>query len=174
MDELVDDPLVGGGPVAQRLLGRVGDLEQAGLIAAMGGGGHHIELGGLGAVLAGEQNLLGPHGDVEAVFIAQLIDGPVYGDGALAADVEHADLPALQEVVGAEVGPHVDALVDGDGLADGHTAQGDHPVHMAVDGHHLVGLIEVFNEELAAQLLGGVALHVVRMSRIADIHIKTS
>ena len=31
-------------------------------------------------------------------------------DGAGAAQVEHAGLPALQEEAGAEVGPYVDAL----------------------------------------------------------------
>ena len=174
VDELVDDPLVGGSPIPQRFFGRIGEFQQLGLIAAVGGGGDHVELGGLGAVRAGKPDLLGPHGDIEAVLIAQLIDRAVYGDGPGAADVEHTDLPALQEIPGAKVGPHVDALVDGHGLADGHTAQGDHPVHVAVSGHHLIGLIQVFNQKFIPKLLGGVALYVLGMDGITDIHTKTS
>ena len=61
---------------------------------------------------------------------------------------------------GAEVGPHIDALVDGDLLGHGHDAQHHHAVHMGVGGLHLVGLVEVLNEELLPELLGGVALNI--------------
>ena len=72
--------------------------------------------------------------------------------------------------MGAEIGPDVDALVDGDRLADGHAAQGDHAVHMAVDGHHAVRHIEVFDEEFLAELLGGIALYVIGACGITDVH----
>ena len=76
--------------------------------------------------------------------------------------------------MGAEVGPDVNALVDGDFLVDRHAAQGDHAVHVAVDGHHLVGLVQAGDQELVPGLLGGVALEVALVAGITDVHTDVS
>ena len=170
MDELVDHALVAGLRRAAGLLGRVGDADQPVLVAAMGRGGHHVELGGLGRMVAGEQHLLGPAGDVQAVLVAQLVHLAVHGDGAGAAHVEHAALPALQEVAGAEVVPHVDALVDGHGVAHGHDAQRHHAVHMAVNGVHLAGGEQGLDQKFLPGLLGVVAAEILRAAGIANVH----
>lgn len=173
MDKLVDDPGVGGLRRAAGALGGVVKFQQPGLVASVGGGGHQIEPGGIFGTVAGEDHVLCPHGDIQAVLKAQIVLLSVHGDGAGAAQVEHAGFPALQEEAGAEVGPHIDALVDGDLLGHGHDAQHHHAVHMGVGGLHLVGLVEVLNEELLPELLGGVALNVAGVGGITDIHLIT-
>ncbi len=139
MDELVDGALVAAFQGAQGPLGGFLDGDELGLVTAVGRGGNHVELGRVGGVIALEGDFLGALGDVQAVLVVQVILHAVGLDGAGAfADVEDAHFPALQEVVGAEVGPHVDAFVDGDFLVDRHAAQGHHTVHVAVDGHSVV------------------------------------
>ena len=64
--------------------------QEGGLIGLVGGGGHQIEPGGSGAVRAGEGHVLGAHGDIQAVLEAQIVLLPIHGDGAGAAQVEHA------------------------------------------------------------------------------------
>jgi hypothetical protein len=44
---------------------------------------------------------------------------------------------------------------------------------VGVGGLHLVGLVEVLNEELLPELLGGVALNVAGIGGITDIHLIT-
>ena len=53
-------------------------------------------------------------------------------DSIRAVSYTHLDVykRQLQEIVGAEVGPDVDALVDGHGLVHRHAAQRDHTVHV--------------------------------------------
>ena len=173
VDELVDDPGVGGLRRAAGALGGVVKFQQSGLVASVGRGGHQIEPGGIFGTVAGEDHVLCPHGDIQAVLKAQTVLLPVHGDGAGAAQVEHAGLPALQEDAGAEVGPHINALVDGDLPGHGHDAQDHHAVHVGVGGLHLVGLVEALDEELLPELLGGVALDVVGVGGITDIHFIT-
>ena len=172
VDELVDGALVAGLGAAQRPVIGVRHLDQAGLVGAVGRGRHHVELGGVGGISRGKGDFLGALGDVQAVLVAQLVLDAVghHDAGGILADVEHTDLAALEEIVGAEVGPHVDALVDGHHLVHRHAAQGDHAVHMAVDGHHLVGLVQAGDEHLIPHFLGGVALEVLLVAGITDIH----
>ena len=171
MDKLIDDALVGSSHVAERLLVRVGDLQKLCLIAPVRGGGNHVELGGLGSVVAGEEDFLRAHGDVEAVLVAKLVDRAVDGDLACTADIEDADLAALQEIVGAEVCPNVDALVDGDGLLDGHAAERHHAVDMAVYCHNGIGNVQVFDQEFLPELFGGIAFYIIRVCCVTDIHV---
>ena len=46
-----------------------------------------------------------------------------------------------------------------------HTAQRDHAVHMAVDSHDFIRLVQAGDEHLVAHLLGGVALEVFLVAR---------
>lgn len=170
VNELVDGALVAGLHGAQGPLGSVGQFDQPGLVGAVGGGGNHVELGRALAAVAFEGHDPGAPGDVQAVLVAHGVDGAVHGNLARAADIEHTQLPALQEILGSEIGPDVNALVQGHHLIYGHTAQGDHPVHMAVNGHHLVGAVQVLDQELVAQLLSGVALHVALVGRVPNVH----
>ena len=72
--------------------------------------------------------------------------------------------------MGAEIFPDIDALVDGDLLMHRHAAQGDHAVHVAVNGDNLVSLVQIGDEELVADLIGGVTLEIALIAGIADIH----
>ena len=176
MDELVDGTLVAGFQAAQRTLGGFLNGDELGLVTAVGRGGNHVELGGLFGVNALEGDFLGALGDVQAVLVVHGIFHAVGGNYAGAfPDVEHADLTAFQEIVGAEVGPDIDALVDGHGLMDRHAAQSDHTVHVAVHSHDLVSLVQAGDEELVAGLFGGVALKIALVAGITNIHAaKTS
>ena len=89
-------------------------------------------------------------------------------------NVEDADFAALQEVMGAEVGPDVDALVDGDFLMYRHAAQRHHAVHVAVHGHDLVRLVQAGDEHFVSGFLGGVALEIALVAGITDIHTETA
>ena len=148
MDELVDHALVAGLRRAAGLLGRVGDLDEPVFIAGVGRGGHHVEFGGVGGVVRGKYDFLRAHGDVQAVLVAQRVHHAVHRHLARAAHVEHAGLAALQEVVGAEAVPDVDAVVDGQRLVRGRDAHGDHAVHVAVHRDHLARHEQRFDQEL--------------------------
>ena len=101
VDELVDGALVASLDTAQRTVICIGHLDQAGLVRAVRGSGHHVELGGMLRVSGSEGHFPGAFGDVQAVFIAQLVLDTVghHDTGGILADVEHADLAALQEIV---------------------------------------------------------------------------
>ena len=172
MDELIDGALIAGLDTAQRTMVRIGHLDETGLIGAVCRSGHHVELGGVLGVRGSKGDFLGALGDVEAVLVAQLVLHTVGHHDArgVLANVEHADLAALEEIMGAKIGPDVNALVDGHGLVHRHTAQRDHPVHMAVDGHDLIGLVQAGDEHFVARFLGGVALEVLLVAGVADIH----
>ena len=172
VDELVDDPLIGGLGAAQGALVGVLDGDEGGLAVLMGRSRDQVEAGGSGLVIAAEHHVSGAAGDVEAVLKSHLIADAVGLDPAGAAQVEHACFPAFQEEVGTEVCPHVNALVDGQGLLNRHDAQNHHAVHMGVDSLHRVGLVQVLDEELLAEFLGGVSLDVVGACGIANIHSK--
>ena len=85
-------------------------------------------------------------------------------------DVEDADLAALEEIMGAEIGPDINTFVDGHFLMHRHTAQCDHAVHMAVDGHDLIGLVQAGDQHLIAGLLRRIALEIALIAGIANIH----
>ena len=136
----------------------------------MGRCAHHIELGRIFRILALKVNLLGSLGDVQAVLVAHLEGLSVCGNAARAADIEDADLAALQEIMGAEVLPAVDSLLNGNLLCGRHAAQRHHAVHVGIHGHYLVGHIQVLNQELLPQLLGGVALYILLVCGITNIH----
>ena len=171
MDKLVDGALVAGFQRTQGLFGRVGDLDQLVFIAAMGGSGNDIEFGRLGRVVALKIDFLGALGDIEAILISQLVHGTVHGYAARAAHVEHAALPALQEIIGAEVMPDIDSLIDAHLFIHRHHAQRDHAVHMAVHGDDLVRRKQLFDQELLAGLLGGIALEVALVAAVTNIHL---
>ena len=140
----------------------------------MGRSADHVELGRLLCVVAGELHFLGALGDVQAVLVAHFIGNAVGCYSAGSADVENADLAALQEIVGAEVLPAVDPLVDRNLLGGGHAAQGHHAVHVGVHRHNLVGNVQVLDQKLVAQLLGGVALDISLICGITNIHVFVS
>ena len=171
VDKLVDGALVAGFQGAQRALGSVSQGDQLGFVTAMGRSTDHIELGGLGGIIAGKGNFLGALGDVQAVLIAQVIGHAVCGNGTGAiTNVENADFAALQEIVGAKVCPNVNALINGHDLVDRHAAQRDHAVNMAVNGNHLICFVQIGNQELIADFLGGIALEVTLIAGITNIH----
>lgn len=172
VDELIDGALIAGLDAAQRTVICISHLDEAGLVRAMCRSGDHIELCRMLGVCGSKRNFPGTLGDIQAVLIAQLVLHTVGHHDArgVLADVEHTDLAALEEIVGAKVGPDVDALVDGDRLVDRHTAQRDHAVHMAVDSYDFIRLVQAGDEHLVAHLLGGVALEVFLVAGITDIH----
>ena len=171
MDELVDRALVAGLDAAQRALGGLLDGDELVLIAAMGRGRDHVELGRMLRVVALEGDLLVALGQVQAVLVVQVILLAIRRDRAgTVTNVEDADLAALQEIVGAEVGPYINALVDGDLLVHRHAAQRDHAIHVAVNGDHLICLVQAGDEHFVAGLLGGVALEITLVAGITDIH----
>ena len=51
-----------------------------------------------------------------------------------------------------------------------HAAQRDHAIHVAVDGDHLICLVQAGDEHFVAGLLGGVALEITLVAGITDIH----
>ena len=173
MDELVDGALVAGLQSTQRPLGSFCNGDELGLIGAVGGGGNHVEPGGILLIVGGKGDLLGAHGDVQAVLVAQRIAHAIGTDHTGTTQIEDADLPALQHILGAEIAPDIQPLVDGDHFVNGHAAEGDHPVHMAVNADDFVSLVQSGDQELLAKLLGGVAGHILGMGRIANIHIFT-
>src|SRR5699024_2848561 len=98
-----DNTLVAGGGAAQGAMVGICNLDQLVLVAHMSGSADHVELGGHSRIIAGENYFLVALGDVEAVFVTQLVYFAVHGDFtvvAFAADVEDANLPALQEIMG--------------------------------------------------------------------------
>ena len=142
IDELVDGALVAAFERADIALDRVLERDKLVFIAAMRRGAGHVKARGILRVVAGEQYFLRALGQIQAVFIAQVIFYAVGLDCARSAEIEHTDLTAFEEIVRAEVCPHVEALVDGDSLAHRHTAHRDHAVNMAVNGDDLVGLVQ--------------------------------
>ena len=172
VDELVDGALVAGLDAAQRTMVRIGHLDEAGLVRAVRRSGDHVELGRMLRVGGSKGHFLGALGDVQAVLIAQLVLDTVghHDAGGILADVEHADLAAFEEIVGAKVGPDINALVDGHGLVHRHTAQRDHAVHMAVNSNNFIRLVQAGDEHLVPHFLGGVALEIFLVAGITDIH----
>ena len=51
-----------------------------------------------------------------------------------------------------------------------HAAQGDHAIHVAVNGHDLISLVQAGDQHFIADFLGGVALKIALIAGIADVH----
>ena len=94
----------------------------------MRGAGVDVELSRIGRIVAGEAQLLRAHADIQAVILLEVVDRAVHGDLALAADVNHAHLAALEERVGSQLlaADQLHALVDG------HHAAGNDAVKMGI------------------------------------------
>ena len=175
VDKLIDGALVAGLHRAEGALGSLLDGDELILIAAVGRGRYHVEFSGVRRVIALEGDLLVALCDVQAVLVVQVILFAVSRDrtGTI-TDVEDADLAALKEIMGAEIGPDINALVDGHFLMHRHTAQCDHAVHMAVDGHDLIGLVQAGDQHLIAGLLRRIALEIALVAGITNIHTATA
>ena len=175
MDKLVNGTLVAGLNAAQGALGGLLNGDELVLVAAMGRGRNHVEFGRVLGIVTLKSNFFVALRDVQAVLVVQVVFLAIRRDGAgPVADIENADLAALQEVMGAEVGPDVDALVDGDFLMYRHTAQRHHAVHVAVHGHDLVRLVQAGDEHFVSGFLSGVALEIALVAGITDIHTETA
>ena len=174
MDKLIDGPLIAGFQGAEGLLGRVLNFDEAVFIAAVGRGGNHIELRGTGGIIALEIHFLRAAGQIKTVLIIQGIHLIIRVHLPGAANVEHAAFAPFQEKLGTEVFPDVNALINGDLLLYRHDAQRNHPIHMAVDRHDLIGDKKSFNQKFLPGLLGGVALKITLVAGIPNIHDASS
>ncbi len=90
----------------------------------------------------------------------------VQQDTALAAQVDHAQFPAVQEVGRAERL----AAFQGQGLGGGHGAAEHHPVHMAVDQAEGAGDEHLLHQEMPAQVGAVIGLDVFGMMGVARFH----
>ena len=172
MDELVDGALVAGLHAAQRPLRCLFDGDELRLIAGVGRCTDHVKLCGCVFIQTPESDFLRALGDVQAVLAVQVILGAVRLDDAGAvADIEDADLTALQEELRSEVRPDIDPLVDGDFLLHRHAAQGDHAVDVGVHRDDLVRLVETGDQEFVPGLFRGIALEILLIAGISDIHL---
>ena len=77
-----------------------------------------------------------------------------------AADVENTDFPAFQEIACTEVLPDINTLVNRHTLCYRHNTHGHHTVHMAVYRYHLIGHIQILDQEFFPRFLGGVTLEI--------------
>ena len=82
--------------------------------------------------------------------------GAVHGDGAFPADIDHAQLTALQEVLRTQL------ITGGQGQGRLHRngAAGDDTVDVAVHQLHVIGLEQIVDQKLLAQTLGVIGLYV--------------
>ena len=83
---------------------------------------YHVELSRCRCVVTGKIYFLGSLRDVQAILISHLEFLSVSHNPAAAADVENADLAALQEIVCAEILPAVNSLIYGNSLCGRHTS----------------------------------------------------
>ena len=170
MDELVDNTLVAGHGIPAGALVGVREGQEGRLAGLVSRSGDQIESCRILRVLAAKADLSGTLGDVEAVLEAELEALFIRLDKARASQIEDTGFTPLQEIRGAEVGPDVDALVDGEDLMNGHDAEDDHTVDMGIGGLDGVRLIEAGDQELLPKLLGGIALDIIGSGGITDVH----
>ena len=71
MDKLIDRPPVASLLVPKGSLGRILDRDKCGLVRRMSRRAHHIELSRVSLVVAGKQNLLRSHGNIQTVLVPQ-------------------------------------------------------------------------------------------------------
>jgi hypothetical protein len=134
----------------------------------VGGGAVEVELGRRGGVHALEAQELGALADVKRLARADLEHRAVHRHPAGAADVDQAQLAALQEEVGAGVLAQLGR--EADSLCDRLDAAHDDPVDLAVGQRRLVGLEQVLHHEVAAQAGGVQAAGVLAVDGLADFH----
>ncbi len=95
---------------------------------------------------------------------------PVGLDRTVAANIEDADFAALQQEMGTEGTPDIDALVNRDSFVYRHAAHRNHAIHMGINGLDLIRLVQSVNQEFLADFLRCVALEIALVGRIANIH----
>ena len=98
VDVLVDRAHVAGLGAAEPARVGVGPGDVRHRVGGVGRAAHEVELGRLGRVLALEADGLDAHAHVQAVAVGQGVGLAVQQDAALAAQVDHAQFPAVQEV----------------------------------------------------------------------------
>ena len=91
----------------------------------------------------------------------------VHQDPAVAAQVDHPQFPAVQEIRGPERLP----AFQFQGPGRGHRPAEHHPVHVAVDQVQLAGDEDPLHQEMPAQGGRVVALHILRMMGVAGFHL---
>jgi hypothetical protein len=139
----------------------VGVAQCDGRVRHVGDGRDEVE----GRVRAGEGDLA-PTTDEQTVEMVQLELLAVDQDVAGLADVDDAELAALQVGVDPEdLGPGGEVEL----AASGDRATDDQAVVVGVDGMHLTGLEQVLNEEVLAQVRRVGCLHALRRCRIPDL-----
>ncbi|AEW75082.1 hypothetical protein EcWSU1_03654 [Enterobacter ludwigii] len=134
----IDGATVAGEVVTQRHRGDIRRGHFFGGIRGMCGRTVVVKLRRFTAVDAGEHDLFRPFTDIQRVAMTYLIALSVYGDGAGATDVNHAQLATLKEIAHTKLFTHFSA--HGDGLRHRHNPANDNTVDMAVDHGVLIGL----------------------------------
>ncbi len=89
-------------PRARRF--EVSELDHGGGMGRVCGVAEEVEGGGVGWVSAGEGDVFDAAACVEAIHLGEVEGRAVDDHGARAADVEHAEFTALEEVVRAQLG----------------------------------------------------------------------
>ena len=93
---------------------------------------------------------------------------------AVAADIDHAQLTALQKIVHAKIFHRVDVLVQPDFLVNRHRAQRHDAVDMAVHRAHVILDKNILHQKFLADFLSRHRAERNFPRRIPDVHTNTS
>ena len=138
MDELVDHTLVGSLHCTNRSLCSLLDRNKGRLACLVCRRTYHIELSRMLRIFTCEEYLFRSLCDVQAILVSHLESLAICGNASSSANVENTDLTALKEILGTEVLPDVDALVDGNGLRRWHASKGYHTIYVRIHSNNLV------------------------------------
>lgn len=147
---LADDAVVGGGQGTEVHRLDVGLAHQGGRIRLVGGGAENGETGGLGGVVAAEFHVLAALADVEALAFADLVAGAIDVHPAGGADVERAQLAALEEIVATRFL----AVLERERLRGGNGTADHQPVAKGKLDFDGTAFKKLFHQELLANLRG--------------------
>ena len=167
-DELVDRAAIGGRRVADGRRRGFLQRDPAGRAAAMRRRAVQVELGRMRRLRAAKAHVLRTRADVERLARADLVGRAVDDDRAWPADVDRAQLAALEKAAHRELPRELRR--EPDLSLHRHHAADDDAVDLAVGQAELIGKEQALDEKVAAQRRGVERLHVLAVQRLADVH----
>lgn len=165
---LVDGATVAGGRIPKGGGGGLGLGDSAGREVHMGRGAVVVELGRLPGIDAGEAQLAGTHADVQRLGMADLVFAAIHDDQARSADIDEAELAALEEVADAEGLAQLGR--EGEGAMDRHDATEHDAIDVAVGHGQAIGTEDLLHQKLTAQPLSVQLFGMIAVDTLTNLH----
>ena len=166
----MDDPHVGRFACPERNPPGIGQRDLLRFMRRMRGGGEEVEFRRLRGAGALEAHVVRAPGDVQRISRTKLERPAVHDDATRAAEIDEPEFAPAQESVCADWLQGFQRQRGGNRHGTAH----DKSVDMAVGQHDLAGHEQRFDQEMAAQLIGGERLDGVGVTDMAHLHRRLS